>query len=149
DQPPPAGQHAAAVQLEQRRQHHAPAQVPGRAVQDEDDGLFRERARGGLRGRHGRTVRERRDAGTRGAGGHAGTVRPCHDRYMSEQTTPEPVPDETPAPTRALWAERQGGPQYIARNGRGAEVRIGSGDTEGVFSPGELLKVALAACTAL
>lgn len=50
---------------------------------------------------------------------------------------------------RALWAERQGGPVYIARNERGAEVRIGSGDTEGVFSPGELLKIALATCTAL
>src|SRR5699024_11011084 len=40
-------------------------------------------------------------------------------------------------------------PQYIAHNGRGAQVRIGSGDSEGVFSPGELLKIALATCTAL
>lgn len=71
---------------------------------------------------------------------------------MSETTTPEeptPTPEETVSPARALWAERQGGPEYIAYNGRGAEVRIGRGDAEGVFSPGELLKIALAACTAL
>ncbi len=73
---------------------------------------------------------------------------------MSERdttTTHEPpeTPEENASPARALWAERQGGPVYLARNGRGAEVRLGSGDTEGVFSPGELLKIALAACTAL
>jgi len=62
---------------------------------------------------------------------------------MSDTTT-----QDEPA-ARALWAERQGGPVYVARNERGAQVRIGSGDTEGVFSPGELLKIALATCTAL
>lgn len=70
----------------------------------------------------------------------------------NDETTPaEPTatPEETTAPARALWAERQGGPEYIAYNGRGAEVRLGRGDAEGVFSPGELLKIALAACTAL
>lgn len=71
---------------------------------------------------------------------------------MTDTTTPDeptPTPEETVSPTRALWAERQGGPEYIAYNGRGAQVRIGRGDAEGVFSPGELLKIALAACTAL
>ncbi|HLV03190.1 OsmC family protein [uncultured Georgenia sp.] len=70
---------------------------------------------------------------------------------MSQTTTPDDAttpPTDAP-PARALWAERQGRPVYVARNERGAEVRIGSKDTEGVFSPGELLKVALAACTAL
>lgn len=61
---------------------------------------------------------------------------------MSETTKDQQAP-------RALWAERQGEPVYIARNERGAEVRIGRGDAEGVFSPGELLKIALATCTAL
>ncbi|MEE6273636.1 OsmC family protein [Georgenia wangjunii] len=54
-----------------------------------------------------------------------------------------------PAPGRALWGERDGGPVYTGRNERGAQVRIGKGDAEGVFSPGELLQLALAACTAL
>lgn len=68
-------------------------------------------------------------------------------------TTPEPTdPVEdapAPAPARALWAERAGPATYTGRNGRGAEVRIGRGDAEGVFSPGELLQLALAACSVL
>src|SRR5690625_163855 len=75
------------------------------------------------------------------------TIGDMSDTSMPEE--PTSTPEETVSPARALWAERQGGPQYIARNGRGAEVRLGSGDTDGVFSPGELLKIALAACTAL
>lgn len=70
----------------------------------------------------------------------------------SDDTTPgEPTdtPDGATSPARALWAERQGGPEYIAYNGRGAQVRLGGGDADGVFSPGELLKIALAACNAL
>lgn len=38
---------------------------------------------------------------------------------------------------------------YIARNERGAEVRIGDSKADGVFSPGELLQIATAACAAL
>ncbi|MDO5678464.1 MAG: OsmC family protein [Propionibacteriaceae bacterium] len=38
---------------------------------------------------------------------------------------------------------------YLAKNNRGAEVRIGSSDQEGVFSPGELLQLAAAACASL
>lgn len=70
----------------------------------------------------------------------------------SDDPTPgEPTgtPEEVTSPARALWAERQGGPEYIAYNGRGAQVRLGRGDADGVFSPGELLKIALAACNAL
>src|SRR5690554_6211659 len=71
-----------------------------------------------------------------------------------DETTPEPAAAGTPeapgpAPPRALRAEREGGPVYTGRNERGAEVRIGRSDVEGVFSPGELLQLALAACTAL
>ncbi|WP_127571324.1 OsmC family protein [Georgenia faecalis] len=62
----------------------------------------------------------------------------------------DPAPAGTDAaPARALWGERTGVRQYTGRNGRGAEVLIGPGDAEGVFSPGELLQLALAACTAL
>ena len=64
-------------------------------------------------------------------------------------TEPTQSLEDTTEPAPALWAERQGGPEYIARNGRGAEVRIGRGDVQGVFSPGELLKIALATCSVL
>ena len=45
--------------------------------------------------------------------------------------------------------ERTGTRTYVGRNGRGAEVRIGPIEADGSFSPGELLKIALAACTGL
>lgn len=45
-----------------------------------------------------------------------------------------------------VHVERVGTRTYIGRNERGGAVRIGAGDGEGVFSPGELLHVALAAC---
>ena len=47
----------------------------------------------------------------------------------------------------AVWAERVGTRQYIGRNANGAEVRVGMGPGE--FSPGELLKIALATCNTL
>ena len=48
-----------------------------------------------------------------------------------------------------LWVERTGTRRYTGRSSRGAEVLIGSEDVEGVFTPGELLKIALAACTGM
>jgi uncharacterized OsmC-like protein len=48
-----------------------------------------------------------------------------------------------------LWVERTGTRTYVGRNGRGAEVQIGPLENDGSFSPGELLKIALAACTGL
>lgn len=48
-----------------------------------------------------------------------------------------------------LRVERTGTRTYIGRNARGAEVRIGPVENDGSFSPGELLKIALAACTGL
>lgn len=48
-----------------------------------------------------------------------------------------------------LWVERTGVRRYTGRSSRGAEVLIGSVDDEGVFSPGELLKIALAACSGM
>ena len=48
-----------------------------------------------------------------------------------------------------LWVERAGIRRYVGRSGRGAEVLIGSGADEGVFTPGELLKIALAGCSGL
>ncbi|MGV7750415.1 OsmC family protein, partial [Mycobacterium kansasii] len=48
-----------------------------------------------------------------------------------------------------LWVERTGVRRYTGRSSRGAEVLVGSADVEGVFTPGELLKIALAACSGM
>ena len=52
----------------------------------------------------------------------------------------------TETPTE-LWVQRTGTRRYTGHSSRGAEVLIGSEDVEGVFTPGELLKIALGACT--
>ncbi|OMC41774.1 OsmC family protein [Mycobacterium sp. IS-1264] len=48
-----------------------------------------------------------------------------------------------------LWVERTGSRRYTGRSSRGAQVLVGSEDGEGVFTPGELLKIALAACSGM
>lgn len=48
-----------------------------------------------------------------------------------------------------LWVERTGVRRYTGHSSRGAEVFVGSEDVEGVFTPGELLKIALAACSGM
>jgi uncharacterized OsmC-like protein len=48
-----------------------------------------------------------------------------------------------------LWVERTGVRRYTGHSSRGAEVLIGSEDVEGVFTPGELMKIALAACSGM
>jgi uncharacterized OsmC-like protein len=48
-----------------------------------------------------------------------------------------------------LWVERTGVRRYTGRSARGAKVLIGSEDVDGVFTPGELLKIALAACSGM
>lgn len=48
-----------------------------------------------------------------------------------------------------LWVERTGTRRYTGYSSRGAQVLIGSEDVEGVFTPGELLKIALAACSGM
>ncbi|OZG26898.1 hypothetical protein BH683_023175 [Williamsia sp. 1138] len=59
----------------------------------------------------------------------------------------EPVTSEQHA--TELWVQRTGSRRYTGRSSRGAEVLIGSQDVEGAFTPGELLKIALAACTGM
>lgn len=56
-----------------------------------------------------------------------------------------PAADSGPGP--ALYLERTGTRQYIARNSKGGEVLVGEGP--GRFTPGELLKLALAGCKAM
>jgi len=48
-----------------------------------------------------------------------------------------------------LWVERTGVRRYTGHSSRGAQVLVGSDDVEGVFTPGELLKIALAACSGM
>ena len=60
---------------------------------------------------------------------------------MTEQTA-------SSEPTR-LWVERTGTRRYTGHSSRGAEVLVGSANVDGVFTPGELLKIALAACTGM
>ncbi|MGV8965571.1 MAG: OsmC family protein [Cellulomonas sp.] len=58
---------------------------------------------------------------------------------------PVPQPAALPRPTDT-WAERTGARTYTGRNARGAEVLMGPSTAGAVFTPGELLKVALAGC---
>jgi uncharacterized OsmC-like protein len=76
---------------------------------------------------------------------------------MSTETGPEPpTPLEQEhleaasdaAPTQ-LWVERTGTRTYTGFSSRGAEVRIGPVEAGAVFTPGELLKIALAGCTGM
>lgn len=48
-----------------------------------------------------------------------------------------------------VWAQRVGTRQYEGHNSRGAVVPIGPADLDGVFTPGELLKIALAGCAGM
>ena len=48
-----------------------------------------------------------------------------------------------------LWVERTGVRQYTGRSTRGAQVLVGNEDVDGVFTPGELMKIALAACSGM
>ena len=62
--------------------------------------------------------------------------------------TPAPAAVEPPAPAE-LWVERTGTRTYTGRSSRGAEVLIGPAGSGAVFTPGELLKIALAGCSGM
>lgn len=55
----------------------------------------------------------------------------------------------TPVTPNRLWVERTGTRTYTGRNTRGAEVNIGPVDAGAMFTPGELLKIALAGCSGM
>ncbi|POX87753.1 hypothetical protein C3477_16265 [Mycobacterium kansasii] len=48
-----------------------------------------------------------------------------------------------------LWVERTGTRRYTGYSSRGAQVLVGSEEIDGVFTPGELMKIALAACSGM
>lgn len=81
---------------------------------------------------------------------------------MTESTSPtSPQPATMQAPDVAGAADAAGPPatllrvdrvaarRYVGTSTRGGRVEIGSADVEGVFTPGELLKIALGACSAM
>lgn len=73
---------------------------------------------------------------------------------MESPTTPAPAGSTAPAapttpPSDRLWVERTGIRTYTGRNTRGAEVSIGPVESGAVFTPGELLKIALAGCSGM
>ncbi|WP_448059184.1 OsmC family protein [Cellulomonas hominis] len=73
------------------------------------------------------------------------TTGTSHDTAPTAATAPK-APAGTP--TR-LWVERTGTRTYTGRSSRGAEVLIGPVEGGAVFTPGELLKIALAACSGM
>lgn len=70
---------------------------------------------------------------------------------MTESTpaTSQTAASQAAHPDPDLRVERTGTRRYVGLSSRGARVEIGSADVEGVFTPGELLKIALGACTAM
>jgi uncharacterized OsmC-like protein len=69
---------------------------------------------------------------------------------MTDQTTAAGGPAAvTPSPTDPLWVERTGTRTYRGHTARGATVEIGPASEGAVFTPGELLKIALAACAGM
>jgi uncharacterized OsmC-like protein len=48
-----------------------------------------------------------------------------------------------------LEVQREGRHEFVGRNDRGAEVRVGRSGAEGAFSPAELLQIAAAGCSAV
>ena len=67
---------------------------------------------------------------------------------MTVQRATEPRTDPAPEPA-TLWVERTGTRTYTGRSSRGAEVLIGPAGSGAVFTPGELLKIALAGCSGM
>ena len=75
---------------------------------------------------------------------------------MTEQTTTSSASSATsaadavtPSPTDPLWVERNGIRTYTGFSARGARVDIGPAEAGAVFTPGELMKIALAACAGM
>lgn len=61
----------------------------------------------------------------------------------------ESVPTAAALAPADLWVERTGTRTYTGRSSRGAEVLIGPAEAGAVFTPGELLKIALAGCSGM
>lgn len=71
------------------------------------------------------------------------------DQSTTPDSSNDPAPAVTPSPTDPLWVERTGTRTYRGFSARGATVEVGPVEAGAVFTPGELLKVALAACAGM
>lgn len=76
------------------------------------------------------------------------TAQPASSAGTATDPAAVAKPAPVPAPS-ALWVERTGTRTYTGRSSRGAQVLIGPSSDAGVFTPGELLKIALAGCSGL
>lgn len=70
-------------------------------------------------------------------------------RRMTDSTAHDTSQTSAPQAGPDLRVDRVGTRRYVGTSSRGARVEIGSADVDGVFTPGELLKIALGACTAM
>ena len=70
-------------------------------------------------------------------------------REPAREPAPEPAPEQPPVDQPALWIERTGTRRYVGYSERGGVVQIGGSEEDETFTPGELMKIALAACTGL
>ena len=63
-------------------------------------------------------------------------------------TTPD-VTGSSPAFADGLWVDRIGTRRFVGHNTRGAQVLVGPVAAGAVFTPGELMKIALAGCSGM
>jgi len=63
-------------------------------------------------------------------------------------TAPD-VTGRSPAFADGLWVDRIGSRRYFGHNTRGAQVLVGPAEAGAVFTPGELMKIALAGCSGM
>ena len=63
-------------------------------------------------------------------------------------TAPE-VTRRSPAFADGQWVDRIGSRRYLGHNARGAQVLVGPAEAGEVFTPGELMKIALAGCSGM
>jgi len=59
------------------------------------------------------------------------------------------VSGRSPAFADGLWVDRIGPRRYVGHNARGAQVLVGPVAAGAVFTPGELMKIALAGCSGM
>ena len=77
------------------------------------------------------------------------TNEPAETTLSPADEAERDIPAASPAPADALWVERTGTRTYTGFSARGAQVSIGPASEGAVFTPGELLKIALAACAGM
>ncbi len=88
------------------------------------------------------------DAGT-GARPDSVTTADITTDVSSPVVTGPDVTGHSPAFADGLRVDRIGTRRYIGHNIRGAEVRVGPIEAGAVFTPGELMKIALAGCSGM